>query len=164
MKTLILYYSDGGTTHIVAKTLSIHLNADLLRIKDLKDRKGFGNRILSSIDAFRETKTKISPAKVDLSEYGTIYIGTPTWAGNPTPAILTMIDRCDWKGKDVILFATMSNNRGDTNITRLKEKVRIRGARIIETFTIKTKDKSPQQLVNDTETIIEMLDLKMYKR
>ena len=98
-----------------------------------------------------------------MSEYNTIYIGTPTWAGNPTPAILTIIDRCDWKGKDVIIFATMSNNRGDTNITRLKEKVRIRGARVIETFTIKTKDKSPEQLIKDTEATIEMLDLKMYK-
>ena len=157
MKTLILYYSD------VAKTLSIHLNADLLRVKDLKNRKGFGNRFLSSIDAFRETKTKIIPERVDLSEYGTIYIGSPTWTGNPTPAILTIIDRCDWRGKDVVLFATMSNNRGDSNIARLKEKVRIRGARVIETFTIKTKDKSPEQLINDTETMIEMLDLKMYK-
>ena len=57
----------------------------------------------------------------------------------------------------------MSNNRGETNIDRLKEKVRIRGARVIETFTIKTKDKSQQQLINDTEAAIEMLDLKMYK-
>ena len=164
MNTLILYYSDGGTTHIIAKTLAMHLNADTLRIKDLKNRKGFGNRILSSIDAFRETKTNISPARVDLTDYDTIYIGTPTWAGNPTPAILTMIDRCDLRGKDVILFATMSNNRGQTNIERLEEKVKMRGARVIETFTMKTKDKSLEQLAKDTETVIQMLDLKMYKR
>lgn len=163
MNTAILYYSDGGTTHIVAKTLAIHLNADILRIKDLKNRKGFGNRLLSSINAFRETKTKISPARVDLTGYDTIYIGTPTWAGNPTPAIITLIDSCDLRGKDVILFATMSSNRGDTNIERLEEKVKMRGGRVIETFTLKTKDKTPEQLINDTETKIEMLDLKMYK-
>lgn len=162
MKTLILYYSNSGTTHIVSKTLAIHLDADIIRIKDLKKREGFGNRLLSSINAFRETKTKISPSKIDLTDYDTIYIGTPTWSGNPTPAIITLIDSCNLKGKDVILFATMSNNRGQTNIERLEEKVKMRGARVIETFTVKTKDKTPEQLINDTETIIQMLDLKMY--
>ena len=77
-------------------------------------------------------------------------------------AILTIIDRCDLKSKDVVLFSTMDSNRGDTNIKRLEEKVKLRGARVIESFTISTKDKSPEKLVSDTEAIIEMKDLKMY--
>ncbi len=163
MKTLIIYYSQGGTTDIVARTLAKKLHADILRIHDLKNREGFKNKILSSINAFRETKTDIIPANVDLSPYGTIYFGTPTWAGNPTPAILTIIDRCNLRGKDVVLFATMDGNRGDSNIERLEEKVKMRGARVIESFTLATKNKDPEQLVNDTEAIIEMKDLKMYR-
>ena len=120
------------------------------------------NKLISSIRAFRESKTKIKPKNIDLSNYDTIYFGTPTWAGNPTPAILTIIDRCDLKSKDVILFATMDNNNGDSNIERLEEKVRLRGARVIETFTITTKAKSPEKLVSDTEAIIKMKDLKIY--
>ena len=99
---------------------------------------------------------------MDLSIYDTVYFGTPTWAGNPTPAILTIIDRCDLRAKDVVLFATMDANRGETNIERLEEKVKIRGARVIESFTIATKDKSPEKLVNDTEAIIDAKVLKMY--
>ena len=164
MKTLIIYYSQGGSTDLVARTLAKKLHTDLLRVHDLKNRDGFKNKLLSSINAFRETKTDIIPANVDLSPYGTIYFGTPTWAGNPTPAILTIIDRCNLRGKDVILFATMDNSRGDSNIARLEEKVKMRGARVIESFTIATKDKDPDKLALDTETIIEMKDLKMYKR
>ena len=162
MKRAVLYYSDGGTTHTVAKTLATELNAGYLRIKDKKNRKGFANRFLSSIDAFRETKTDIVPSRVDLTDFDTIYIGTPTWAGNPTPAIITLIDRCDLRGKDVILFATMSNNRGDSNIERLEEKVKMRGGRVVETFTVTTKDKTSEQLVKDTQAIIQKLALKMY--
>lgn len=162
MKKLIIYYSQGGTTDLVARTLAKKLHADILRVHDLKNREGFKNKILSSINAFRETKTDIVPAGVDLTPYSTIYFGTPTWAGNPTPAILTIIDRCNLRGKDVILFATMDGNRGDSNIKRLEEKVRMRGARVIESFTIATKGKSPEKLVHDTEVIIEMKDLKMY--
>ena len=92
MKTLIIYYSQGGTTDLVARTLAKKLRADLLRIHDLKNREGFKNKLLSSINAFRETKTDIVPASVDLTPYSTIYFGTPTSSGNPTPAILTIID------------------------------------------------------------------------
>ena len=164
MATLIMYYSQGGTTDLIAKTLAKHLNASLVRIHDLKNREGFKNRLMASINAFRENKTDIIPAKVDLTNYDTIYIGSPTWAGNPTPAILTIIDRCNFTGKDVVLFATMDSNRGDSNIERLEEKVRMRGGRVIESFTLATKNKSPEKIVNDTEAIIEMKDLKMYKR
>lgn len=162
MNRIIVYYSQGGRTDLVAKTLAKNLNADLVRIHDLKNREGFKNKIMSSINAFREVKTDIVPAKVDLSAYDTIYFGTPTWAGNPTPAIITIIDRCDLRAKDVVLFATMDENRGESNIERLEEKVRIRGARVVESFTIATKNKSPEQLVGDTEAIIDSKVLKMY--
>lgn len=162
MKRIIVYYSLGGKTDLVARILGKKLNADLVRIHDLKNRNGFGNRLISSINAFRETKTKIAPSNVDLTEYDTVYFGTPTWSGNPTPAILTIIDRCNLTKKDVILFATMDSNRGDTNIKRLEEKVKMRGARVIESFTLPTKNKTPKELVNDTEAIIEIKDLKMY--
>ena len=164
MKTLIIYYSQGGKTDLVARTLAKKLHADILRVHDLKNREGFKNRLFASINAFRENKTDIVPARVDLTNYDTVIFGTPTWAGNPTPAILTIIDRCNLTGKDVMLFATMDNNRGDTNIERLEEKVKMRGARVIESFAIATKGKSPEKLVTDTEAIIEMKDLKMYTR
>ena len=164
MATLIIYYSQGGTTELVAKTLARNLRADMVRIHDLKNREGFKNRLFASINAFRENKTDIVPARVDLTNYDTVIFGTPTWAGNPTPAILTIIDRCNLTGKDVMLFATMDNNRGDTNIERLEEKVKMRGARVTESFAIATKGKSPEKLVTDTEAIIEMKDLKMYTR
>ena len=162
MAKIIIYYSQRGTTDLIAKTLAKNLNADLVRIYDLKDRDGFKNKLFSSINALRESKTDIKPSNIDLTNYDTIYFGTPTWSGNPTPAILTIIDRCDLKAKDVILFATMDNTRGEANIERLEQKVKLRGARVIESFTIATKNKHTEQLVRDTETIIEMKDLKMY--
>ena len=164
MATLIIYYSQGGTTDLVARTLAKKLGAYLLRVQDLKNRDGFANRLLSSISAFRETKTEIAPESVDLTPYDTIYFGTPTWSGNPTPAILTIIDRCNLRGKDVVLFATMNSNLGNNNIERLEEKVKMRGGRVIESFAIATKNKSPEKLISDTEAVIEMKDLMMYRR
>ncbi|MBR0270866.1 MAG: flavodoxin [Methanobrevibacter sp.] len=162
MKTLIVYFSSGGSTKIVSRTLSMNLKADIIEIKDLKDRKGFGKRLLSSIEAFRESKTKISPEKIDFTDYDLIYLGTPTWANNPAPAIITLVDNCDWKGKDVIIFTTLTNSGGDSALERLEEKVSLRGGRVIKSFSIITKDKTPEDLINDTEAAINASDLKMY--
>ncbi len=163
MKTLIIFYSEGGSTKIMARTLSMNLKADIIEIKDLQNRKGFVNKLMSSVDAFRESKTKISPSKLDLSKYDLIYIGTPTWANKPAPAIITIIDNCNWKGKDVILFTTMSKEgSGAPTLERLEEKIYLRGGRVVESFSLLTKDKSPEDLINDTEGLIQTLVLKMY--
>ena len=162
MKTLIIYYSEGGNTRIMSRTLSMHLKADIIEIQDLKKREGFGSKFFASVKAFRESKTEINPSSLDLSNYDLIYIGTPTWANNPTPAIITLIDRCNWKGKDVILFTTMSSSGGQATLERLEEKITLRGARVVQSFSLKTKEKTPEDIINDTETIIQMLDLKMY--
>ena len=69
MKTLIIYYSDSEKTKIVAETLSVKLDGDLIQIEDKKNRSGFKNRLTSSIDALRENKTEISPKRVDVSDY-----------------------------------------------------------------------------------------------
>ncbi|MDR1722284.1 MAG: NAD(P)H-dependent oxidoreductase [Methanobrevibacter sp.] len=164
MKTLILYYSLSGRTKTVAKTLASKISSDLIEINDLKDRKGLKSKIFSSIDAFRETKTKIAPARLDLEGYDLIYIGTPVWAGNPSPAVITAIDSFDFRRKDIILFATMRNSGGDAVIKRMEEKIQARGARVINSFSLKTQNKNQSQLIGDTHEIIDLLDLELYNK
>lgn len=158
MKSIIIYYSASGHTDIVAKTISEELNADIVKIKDLKERKGIKNKLIASLDAFREIKTKIQPIRVDITDYDRVFFGTPTWAGNPSPAILTIIDRCDLRGKDVILFATMNNNGGASAIKRMKEKVEARGARVIKEFTLKLKNKTTNSLIQDSKSIVKIIN------
>ena len=162
MNTLIIYYSKTKKTEVVAETLANELNGDIIRIKDVNERSGFLNRFSSAVDAFREKKTEIYPDNIDLTDYDVVYIGTPTWASNPAPAIITLIDKLNLKNKDLILFTTMSNSGGDNSLKRMEEKIKIRGGRVIESFDIKTKDKSLIQLQRDTIRIVNYLDLDLY--
>jgi flavodoxin len=162
MKTVILYYSRTRKTAKVAKTLAEEIQADSTEIVDLKDRMGVVNYLGSSVDALRENKTNIKPESFDLSEYGLVYIGTPTWAAKPAPAIVTMIDRCDFKGKDVILFSTMGSSGGKKAIERMREKIEARGGRMVNSFTIKTSRKEMDAIITDTQKILQEMDLKKY--
>ena len=74
MERIILYYSDGGKTKVVAETLAVNLRCDICQIKDMKKRDGIRNRFTSTIDAFRESKTEIYPPTLDLEEYDNIYV------------------------------------------------------------------------------------------
>ena len=111
MKTIILYYSRTNKTASSVYAIAIEISADIVEIEDLKKRSGPLNYINASMDAMRENKTNIRPPTVDLNDYGLVYIGTPEWAGKPAPAIITLIDKCDFQGTDVILFATLGVRR-----------------------------------------------------
>jgi flavodoxin len=160
MKTIVLYYSRTRKTAKVAKTLAEEIGADSVEIIDLKDRMGAIKYLTSAIDALREKKTKIKPDELDLTEYDLVYIGTPTWGGKPAPAIITMIDRCDLKDKNVILFSTMGNSGGENAINRMKEKIEARGGRTINSFTLKTGKIELDNLSTETKRILENMEQK----
>lgn len=67
-----------------------------------------------------------------------------------------------FKRKRPIPLCNNDRQRGQATVDRMAEKVKARGARVIETFTLNTKDKDIETLINDTEVIIDILDLKMY--
>lgn len=162
MKTIILFYSRTRKTALVTKILAEEVNADYIEITDLNNRKGPVNYLKASVDAFRENKTMIKPAAVDLSDYDLVYLGSPTWAGKPAPAIITLIDSCNFQGKDIILFATMRSSGGQKVIERMREKVEPRGGRMIKSFQIKTGSRKMEELVNDVKEMVKEEDLPIY--
>ncbi len=147
---------------MVAKTLAEEVNADVLEITDLNDRKGALNYLKASMDAFRENKTLIKPATVDLTDYDLVYLGSPTWASKPAPAMITLIDHCDFRGKDVILFSTMGSSGGNKVIERMREKIEPRGGRMIKSFQVKTGGKKVEELVGNVRKIVQEEDLHIY--
>jgi len=51
-KTLIIYYSRTGKSKTISETLQKMMNADMLEIKDKKDRSGMWGFISSAYDSF----------------------------------------------------------------------------------------------------------------
>ncbi len=162
MKALIIYYSKTEKTKIVAETISKKLNTDIIRIEDKKDRSGFKNQFTSAFDAIKENKTEIYPNDIDLTDYNTIYFGTPVWVSKPSPAIMTIIDNLNLIGKDIVLFATMSSSGAKASLDKMEERIKSRGGRVIARFSLKTKGKSNDKLIKDSEVMGELLDLSLY--
>ena len=96
MKTLVVEYSRDGHTGTLGLQLARTLKADFDIIKDLKKRKGIIAYIFAGWDALKGSTTKISYSK-DPKKYDLVIIGTPVWAGRPTPAILTYLKKYSFK-------------------------------------------------------------------
>ena len=164
MKTIVLYYSRSQKTKTVAKTLASELKTDIVEIKDVVPRLGIFNYVKASVDALRENKTDIyfgNNDNLNLSDYDLIYLGSPTWAGNPAPAIITFIDQVDLRGKDVIPFVTMSSY-STSALKRMDEKLLARGARPIFFFGIQTGGKELIEIQQKTRELIKESDLNIY--
>jgi flavodoxin len=80
MKTLIVFHSRSGTTRRVAQTLATRLKADVDEIVPLLPHEdspiGYAQCALEAVAALTPA---IAPPTKDLSRYGLVVIGTPTW-------------------------------------------------------------------------------------
>jgi len=118
MKTLVVYYTRTGNAKFIAETVAAELEADIEEVIDLKNRQGKLGWISAGRDAMKANETEIAQTKRPPTDYDLIIIGQPVWAGSPTPAIRTYMNKNDLSGKKVALFFS------DSNLSQAIEKMK----------------------------------------
>lgn len=104
LKSLVIYYSRTGNARFVAETIAAEIGADIEEVIDLKNRKGPLGFLSGGFAARRSKETEIVPTKKSPAGYDLIIVGTPVWAGRPSPAIRTYLKKNDLSGKKVAVF------------------------------------------------------------
>jgi flavodoxin len=154
LKTAVLYYSRTEKTAVAAKALADKISGDLIEIKDLKNRKGIIGWIKCAMDARGGKTTQIEPSTFDTSAYDTLYIGTPVWAGKPTPAVNTVINNFEIRGKDIVLFVTLGGANYKNALNLINAKVEANGGNVIKTFAITNSGKkSDEEIKNEISNL-----------
>ncbi len=154
MNNLIIYYSRSGKTKLVSKIIQEEKGGTLLEIKDKTNRSGVLGYIKGALDAMLSSNTDIEPDHVDLTEYDTIYVGTPVWASKPAPAIMKILENCDFTDKNIITFATMGGSGGDTTVKAMNDIIKENNGKILKSFSIITGNNGnienlTKQAIND---------------
>jgi flavodoxin len=142
MKTLVIYYTRTGNAKFIAETIAAELGADIEEVIDLKNRQGKLSFISAGRDAMRAKETEIAQTKRTPTNYDLIIIGQPIWAGSPTPAIRTYLNKNDLSGKKVTLFFS------DTNLGQAVEKTKA----LMPNSTFVGELALPKPLENKEET------------
>ncbi|MEE3462098.1 MAG: flavodoxin [Lachnospiraceae bacterium] len=110
-RTLVVFFSAGGTTAKVAKGAAKLLDADLFEIKPEKPYDASDIKWMNPLA--RCNKEKIGKKDVpvvgkveNFEDYSHILIGFPIWYGCAPNVVNTFCKGYDWSGKEVLAFAT----------------------------------------------------------
>ena len=118
MTILVAYFSWKGHTEKTATALAKLLDAELVKIEPAKEIHIGGG----AIKAFFGMKSRIKPAKSDLTGTGTLVIASPVWAGKVPPYVNAYLDSVmGGSGKTFHVLIEMGG-RGDKNAIAIVRK------------------------------------------
>ena len=146
-KTLVVFFSRSGNTELMARKIAQIKNAVVVPIQSERDKIGFFGWIQSLQDA-RKTEAEITPSKIDLSSYDTIYIGSPVWLYSPAPPVFEFAKRNDFTGKKVILFNSMNSKFEQKYIDNFKTIIEKNGG-VFEKHLYIIRGRVTQQMNTD---------------
>ncbi len=140
MKTLIVYYSRTGNTRLACETLRRELGCDIIEIRDLANREGRWGYYTAAFGSVFATHTEIDPAAFDLAPYSAIIVASPVWAGKPSAAIRTFIEKNRFDGKKIIVVYTTNVVLKEASLDRAKKMVAEAGGQVAGCLQIAVTD------------------------
>ncbi len=111
-KTLVAYFSVGGTTARAAKSLADASDADLYEIRPAKpytqaDLNWMDKKSRSSVEMNdKSSRPALADKDADISAYDTILLGFPIWWYTAPRIINSFLESYDFSGKKIVLFVT----------------------------------------------------------
>lgn len=128
-KTLVAYFSASGRTRKKAEKLAKELAADLYEIKPAvpytkADLNWMDKKSRSSIEmSDKSSRPEIVEDDAHIDQYDVIYVGFPIWWYIAPTIINTFLEKYDFSGKKICLFATSGGSGWGDTVDSLKDSV-----------------------------------------
>ena len=156
MKKLVVFYSLSGNTELVAKTIAKELKADLCRVEEIRKRNRFLVYVTGGFAAIRNKCSEIKPVALNLHDYDLIFLGSPTWASRPVPAINAFISNTDFENKKIITFFTMGGEEYEKATRNMTMKIEKNSGKVIDSFAIRAGRKNSDAIVKEAKKAIKL--------
>jgi|GEM_PF-1161275 len=124
MKCRILYFTRTGNSRRIAEKLAIGIDCGTSRIVDDISWKGLLGWFRGGFHSLKGTKTKtMIEDGTELSDFDSIVLVVPLWAGNTAPAGYSFIE--DYRKDIKNLFVVISNDGSEAAnaFTKLEDRV-----------------------------------------
>lgn len=136
MNALVAYFSASGNTAKAAKALAKAAGADLYEIKPAVPYTGAdlnwmdkGSR--SSVEMNdKNSRPALADTDAPVAEHDVIFLGFPIWWYTAPTIINTFLERYDFSGKTIVLFATSGGSGLGSTAAALQSSAP--GARILD--------------------------------
>ena len=128
-KKLVAYFSASGVTAKVADMLADAIGADIHEIRPKNpytkaDLNWMNKKSRSSIEMNDKTiRPEIVESNIQIDDYDVIFLGFPIWWYVAPTIINTFLEKYDFSGKKIILFATSGGSKFGKTLEELKVSV-----------------------------------------
>ena len=124
-KTLVLYYSQGGTTKLVAEAIQQALGADIEEILPVDPYDpDFGATVARGQKEMSEGNfPELQPIQANVQDYDVIFLGYPVWFGTYANPIETLLNTVDFSGKQVVPFCSFGSGGLNTSSKAIAAKL-----------------------------------------
>ena len=129
IKKLVAYFSASGVTAKVADMLADAVGADIHEIQPKvpytkADLSWMDKKSRSSIEmADKKIRPEIAESNVRIEEYDVVFLGFPIWWYVAPTIINTFLEKYDFSGKKIVLFATSGGSKFGNTVEELKISV-----------------------------------------
>ena len=125
-KTLVAYFSASGTTRKIAEMIAEVGDFSLYEItpKELytsDDLNWMNKKSRSSVEmSNKKIRPEITDTDAHIKEYDTIILGFPIWWYVAPTIVNTFLEKYDFSGKKIVLFATSGGSGFGNTVKELK--------------------------------------------
>ena len=144
-KTLVAYFSASGTTRKIAEMIAEVGDFSLYEItpKELytsDDLNWMNKKSRSSVEmSNKKIRPEITDTDAHIKEYDTIILGFPIWWYVAPTIVNTFLEKYDFSGKKIVLFATSGGSGFGNTVKELKPSAP--GAEIVEGKLLNSANK-----------------------
>lgn len=156
-KKLVTYFSASGVTKSVAEKLAQTLGSDIFEIApkvlytaadlDWRDKTSRSTVEMNDLSY----RPEMAEGDVDISAYDTVYVGFPVWWYIAPTIINTFLEKYDWNGKKIVLFATSGGSGWGKTVEKLEDSCK--GAEIVEGKIVGPTGVTVEELLNWAESL-----------
>ncbi|MBQ5325242.1 MAG: flavodoxin [Oscillospiraceae bacterium] len=156
-KKLVTYFSASGVTKAVAEKLAQTLGSDIFEIApkvlytaadlDWRDKTSRSTVEMNDLSY----RPEMAEGDVDISAYDTVYVGFPIWWYIAPTIINTFLEKYDWNGKKIVLFATSGGSGWGKTVEKLEDSCK--GAEIVEGKIVGPTGVTAEELLNWAESL-----------
>lgn len=125
-KKLVAYFSASGITRNVAKMVAEAAGADLYEIIPKEaytkaDLNWMDKKSRSSVEMIdKKIRPEITETDAKIAEYDEIFLGFPIWWYVAPTIINTFLEKYDFTGKKIVLFATSAGSGFGNTVKELQ--------------------------------------------
>ena len=125
-KRLVAFFSASGTTKKVAEMIASAVDADMYEIMPKQpyskaDLNWMDKKSRTSVEmSDKKFRPEISDTDVQVDQYDEIILGFPIWWYVAPTIINTFLEKYDFTGKKIVLFATSGGSGFGNTVSELK--------------------------------------------